>query len=166
MEAGFRKRWMRSTAAILFVALLIPLSFAFAAEDPPLEEACLKMDGLIDNMLGMQISRCSPSISKRAGKYSFYFIARRSVFNDPWDRRVWLLAVVGVVGSAMTNAKEFPELRDVSIDEVLTFDMDFAKSREVLVIPATVAKRIHNDLHDGIINVDQAYDQIKFAIAE
>jgi hypothetical protein len=153
-------------AAGVVFAWLISTSLAFPAEKPSVEEACLKMDELVNEMLGREISQCSPSISKRAGKYSLFFIAKKPVLNDLSDKRVWLIAIVAVVGGAMTETENFPAMRGASIDEVLTFDADFAKQGKALVLPAPVAKSIRNNLHDRIINIDQAYDQIKAAMTE
>ena len=154
-----------STAAILTLFWFILTPIALAAQGPGSGEVCLKIDRLIDEMLGLQISQCSLNLSKRAGKYSFFVVAKKSVLDDPSDRRVWLLAIVGVVGRAMTETADFPELKGVDIDEVLTFDAGFVKQRRVLVLPAPVTKRIRNDLLRGIIDVDRAYDQINAALS-
>ena len=166
MEVSFASTKVRSIAATLILVWFVSTSLIFAAQGPALEEVCLKMDNLVDEMLGLQISQCSPSLSKRAGKYSFFFGAKRPVLTDPSDRRVWLLAIVGVAGRAMTDTQDFPGLKGVDVDEVLTFDPEFAKQRRVLALPAPVVKRIRNDLLGGTINVDRAYDQIKAALAE
>ena len=168
------------TVAALFFAWFMTTSPAFGAEKqlagrppaekenpkPSLDVVCLKMDDHVNYMLGRQISRCSPSISKLPGKYSFFFVAGRPVLNDPWDRRVWLLAIVEAVGRAMTDTEEFPALRGVDLDEVITFDAEFARQKKVLALPASVVKRISNDLHGGAINVDRAYDRIRAAATE
>ncbi len=155
-----------STAAGFLFALLIVASVAFTAEKPRLDEVCRKMDEHVDYMLGRQISRCSPSISRLPGKYSFFFVAGRPVLNDPWDRRIWLLAITEAVGRAMTETEEFPGLRAVDLDEVITFDAEFARQNKVLALPASVMKHIRNDLHAGAIDVDRAYDRIKAATIE
>jgi hypothetical protein len=159
-------RKVKSIAVGIFLAWLISISSTLAAEKPPLEDACLKMDELVNGMLGTQISRCSTSISNRADKYSFFFVAKKPVLNNASDKRVWLLAIVGVVGRAMMDPEGFPSLRGVHIDEVLTFDPDFAKQRRVLALPASSAKRISKDLNDGVIGIDRAYDQIRTVTTE